>query len=297
MKNNKRNINDEMNDQDCEEDGDENDNELYLIRDNTEVDYFRRWLKMVTRWTCALRAIGSEGGVGRLLRTRSFQLWLISVGLIGHPPLLPFQDVVASIAQLISPGHAMYIAANGKGCTTKIKQALTDRAFKNKRKTLLENWSFPDKVHCESMLTSHICDKVNTSQSVGSKHDHKYGLQRIGMTRRYCYLCHLYLDMKDIEHTGSHGRIMPWIPPPAITAGEVQQLLSDLQRRSVSFLDTAGQHCRTDSRDSVISKSSLGTEDATQYDENQTSEVLEEFQQAAAKLRIKPTVKVKAEPQ
>jgi hypothetical protein len=53
--------------------------------------------------------------------------------------------------------------------------------------------------------------------------------QIVGVSKRCCYLCHRLLSSMQVQHTGTHGKIYSWIPPPGIPADKLRGLLDDLQ--------------------------------------------------------------------
>jgi hypothetical protein len=77
--------------------------------------------------------------------------------------------------------------------------------------------SHPD-INQESVrvLEAHLCDHV----------DEHAPLQVIGVSKRCCFACHLYLEHRRILYSGSRGRVAPWIPPP----GADYEMLKDIYR-------------------------------------------------------------------
>jgi hypothetical protein len=141
---------------------------------------------------------------------------------------------------------------------------------------------YEDKIHCESLLASQQLLGPPTVRGRFSAAYHRdlTSLQSIGVTELCCYLCHLYLQKRGHQHTGTHGRIMPWIPPPAIELTDLAYLLKKTQQKLITFLNSV-----------VGQDTSLGPRDSPVSDTSSESDIILESMTAASTAKVDRHVK------
>jgi hypothetical protein len=81
-------------------------------------------------------------------------------------------------------------------------------------------------------------------------------LQAIGVSKRCCFTCHLYLEHCRILHSGSHGRVVPWIPPAGADPEVLQSIYEQLKNQLVAFFEEDQERRRLSRRGPSRSASS-----------------------------------------
>jgi hypothetical protein len=260
--------NDEGGEEDDEDDGEDGNDDVEAKKlfalNVTGAGLFREWLKSVVQWARALRELSSRKGVGSLIRSRNLQFKLVdnprSLASVQFP-LLSLSAVVSAIVR----NRSLTLYSNIPSAKERVQQ-IESVLKKASRDTFgqqcMEAMPVPmynDKIHCESLLASQQLPEPHTVRGRFSAacHSDPTSSQSIGVTKLCCYLCHLYLQKRGHQHTGTHGRIMPWIPPPGIELTDLAYLLEKTQQKLITFLNSVvGQDTSLGPRDSPVSGTS-----------------------------------------
>lgn len=110
-------------------------------------------------------------------------------------------------------------------------------------------------------------------------------LGSIGVSKRCCYTCSVFLSAQDkkIVYSGSHGKVYPWASPRGTSPEAQQTVLYNLQNRLLHFLDA--KQLERKSRDSKPESDSSGDEQLVDEiemvydDDSQDGELTEEVRE------------------